>query len=340
MPANPESQDHIGHLATGGTIQAKGNSSTDTTHYEVAASGLEYLIDAIKVPLSECPRIVSRQSRMLDSIDFGAEDLLCFYHEISDMLRQPGALGVVVTTGSSTLAQFAKFLEHTLDPKKRVILTAAFKPSTAYGADGPGNLLASIHAITTMTTWEGVGIIAGDHFIRPHGTVKSNGYFKPGPNTYFTDVKDFRPRIKHHQREIPKTIDISGLSSEHKLPRVEVITRSLDFDVRIVEDAIVRGVDAIIFAGYDDGYWPSKSRYRIEELAQELPHIIMVMASQDPTITVEYERVAGLMRGGEWNPDQLQAILPFVLYSMHSSRERIQEFILEPFHPAGSEKQR
>jgi hypothetical protein len=65
----------------------------------------------------------------------------------------------------------------------------------------------------------------------------------------------------------------------------------------------------------------------------------MVMVSQDPTITVEYERVAGLMRGGEWNSDQLQAILPFVLYSMHS-REKIQEFILEPFHPAGSEKQR
>jgi L-asparaginase/Glu-tRNA(Gln) amidotransferase subunit D len=338
MPANPDSQYHIGHLATGGTIQSKGNSSTDTTHYEVAASGLKHLIDAIQVPLSEGPRVVSHQSRMLDSIDFGAEDLLCFYHEISDMLRQPGALGVVVTTGSSTLAQFAKFLEHTLDPNKRVILTAAFKPYTAYGADGPGNLLASIHAITT-TTWEGVGIIANDQFFRPHGTVKKNGYFKLRPGTRLAYIRNFRLRFNPHQRDIPKTIDISTLSPEYELPRVEVITRSFDFDVRIVEDAIARKVGGLIFIGYDDGYWPSKSRYRIEELAQEYPHIVMVMVSHDPTITVEYERVAGLMRGGEWNPDQLQAILPFVLYSMHS-REKIQEFILEPFHPAGSEKQR
>ncbi|SPJ78497.1 uncharacterized protein FTOL_06886 [Fusarium torulosum] len=337
-PANPKSFYHIGHIATGGTLQAKGNSSTDTTHYQVAASGFDFVIDAIRGPLSDGPRVVSRQSLELDSINFRAEDFLRIYHEISDMLRQPGALGVVVSAGSSTLAQLAKFLEHTLDPNKRVILTAAFKPYTAYGADGPGNLLASIRAITTPG-WSGVGILINDRILRPHGTVKSNGYFKPGPGTYFADIRNFKPRFKHHQWEIPKTINISSLSPEHELPRVEVITRSLDFDVRIVEDAIARNVEGLIFVGYDDGYWPDKSRYRIEELAQEYPHVIMVMVSQDPTITVEYERVAGLMRGGRWNPDQLQPILQIAICSL-PSREEIQEFILEPFRPADLRRSR
>ncbi|KAM0554150.1 hypothetical protein ACHAPJ_006949 [Fusarium lateritium] len=315
-------------LATGGTIGGRGNSPTDTTHYEAGVLEIDVIIQHVKESWGKFANVVTHQELGLDSIDLGPTGLVALNHKIMKELRRLNTTTLVLTGGTSAMYIWATYLAHTIPSNYRVVLTGAIKPHTAYGAEGPGNILAAIKTAATPG-WSGVVILMNDKIMLPHGTLKKNNYFEPGPESLLGGVTNFGPRLRCYPHRVAKHVDISGLSPKEPLPRVETIPVSPGCDAKIIESAIERGVKGIILEGFDDGYWPKKSKDDIAQWAKN-GDVIIIMTSRHLLFSVDEERVPGVLPGGDWISDQLQTILQ-LLIKLRYSKEEIREFILNPF---------
>ena len=76
-------------------------------------------------------------------------------------LARPDVAGVVVTHGTDTLEETAWFLHRVLAPAKPLVLTAAMRPATALGADGPQNLLDAVRVAREPGAHGAVVVLAG-----------------------------------------------------------------------------------------------------------------------------------------------------------------------------------
>ncbi|KAF4964627.1 hypothetical protein FSARC_7469 [Fusarium sarcochroum] len=315
-------------IATGGTIGGRGDSPTDTTHYEAGALDIDVVTYDVKKSWRKFANVVMNQELWLDSIDLDPTGLIALNHKVMKELRRLDATTLVLTGGTSAMYLWATNLAHTIPSNYRVVLTGAIKPHTAYGAEGPGNILAAIKTATTPG-WSGVVILMNNKIMLPHGTLKKKNCFEPGPGSLLGDVTNFGPRLRCYPRRVAKHIDISGLSPEEPLPRVETIPVSPGCDAKAIKSAIEREVKGIILEGFDDGYWPKNSRNEITQWANN-SDVIIVMTSRHLLFSVDEERVPGVLPGGDWISDQLQTILQ-LLIKLRYSKEEIREFILDPF---------
>ncbi|CAF3557256.1 unnamed protein product [Fusarium graminearum] len=142
-------------LATGGTISGEGDSPTDTTHYRAGAVHIDDILHEIKHEFEHNVHVITHQILGLDSINYNSSHLILLRHTIEYYLSQPNIHAVVIATGSSSLPDVFTFLDHTVLTKKTVVLAAAFKPNSAYGADGPGILLAAV-LVEAFTAYMGI----------------------------------------------------------------------------------------------------------------------------------------------------------------------------------------
>ena len=129
-------------VATGGTIAGTAARPDDHVAYAAAQLDAEALVAAVP-PLAGQP-IETETLARLDSCGMDHATWLRLRARLVALLVRPDVAGVVITHGTDTLEETAYFLHRTLAAPKPVVLTAAMRPATTLGADGPQNLLDAV----------------------------------------------------------------------------------------------------------------------------------------------------------------------------------------------------
>ncbi len=131
-------------ITTGGTIAGEGNSQVDFSNYIAGQRDGHSLLKGLPIP--EWMDIEVHSLCQIDSKDMTFTLLKKLAVEVDHHLKRAEVDGIVITHGTDTLEETGVFLHHTVSAfQKPVVLTAAMRPATAIGADGPLNLLEALY---------------------------------------------------------------------------------------------------------------------------------------------------------------------------------------------------
>lgn len=146
-------------LGTGGTIAGTAADPSDNVGYTAAQRTVADLLAA--VPPLRSQAIECEQVAQVDSKDMDHAIWQRLAQRAAHHLARPDVAGVVVTHGTDTLEETAWFLHRVLAPAKPLVLTAAMRPATALGADGPQNLLDAVRVAREPGAHGAVVVLAG-----------------------------------------------------------------------------------------------------------------------------------------------------------------------------------
>ncbi|KAI3572027.1 Asparaginase/glutaminase [Fusarium oxysporum f. sp. albedinis] len=312
-------------LHLGGTISGVAESPTNTTHYVAGAIPGEKLVGPIRKTSGKYAKVASYQMMSIDSIDMSPSDHFVVSQIINQVLREPNVIGVMVSQGSSGVAEFLFFQHLTVESDKPVVNIAASKPHSAYDADGPQNMMDGFTVIFSLARSKrvhGPVHVMGGEIWHPWGLRKENGSFTAGPCSLIgkveSDQVDFidRPGCCY----MPEKLGISGYSPGDQLPYIDLITVHSGFDGVLMNQTFHAGVRAFVLSVYDDGYIPTKAARLIETLIEE--HDILVVAvGYNPSTPVIHERVKGVIPGLHLDPRQCHELLTLLIWKGFSKDE-------------------
>ena len=134
-------------IGTGGTIAGAAPRADDHVGYRAGQIDAAALVAAV-APLAG-RTLEAETLAALDSCDMDHATWLALRERVRAVLARPQVAGVVVTHGTDTLEETAYFLHRTLRADKPVVFTAAMRPATSLGADGPQNLLDAVNLAST-----------------------------------------------------------------------------------------------------------------------------------------------------------------------------------------------
>jgi L-asparaginase len=241
-------------LGTGGTIAGTAASATDHTGYSAAQLGVAQLVAAVP-PLAGLP-IECEQVAQLDSKDMDSPTWLALARRAAFHLAREEVAGVVVTHGTDTLEETAYFLHRVLGPAKPLVLTAAMRPATALGADGPQNLLDAV-AVARHPGARGVVAVLAGRVHAGQALRKTHTYrvdaFGSGDAGPLAWVEEGRVRVVRAWPD-EAGIGVARLPGDASAwPRVEILTSHAGADGRIVAALQSVGVQGVVVAATGNG---------------------------------------------------------------------------------------
>ena len=241
-------------LATGGTIAGTAQSKVELVAYTAAQRTVHELLTGIPVP--DAIEFEGYQIAQVDSKDMRFQIWRDLALKIEEVIARPDVSGVVITHGTDTLEETAYFLHLTVNASKPVVLTAAMRPSTAFGADGPLNLihsitLASSNAQGVMAMLDGY-IYSGEEVRKGHTTrIQAFSAGEAGALGVIEGdmIRQWRPWPVSQQMIKPAQLpaDVS------QWPWVEIVTSCAGTTGAIVPALVSAGVKGIVVATTGNG---------------------------------------------------------------------------------------
>ncbi|WP_223878529.1 asparaginase [Microbacterium radiodurans] len=147
-------------VATGGTLAGKAGGRDTYTSYRAGTYPMADMVGVLQPELSAFADVEVVQFGNAGSGGYS----IAQYHDLTIAVEDAlaDADGVVVTTGTDTMEEFAYWLDLTVQNKKPVVITGAMRPwaagntaseSMVLGTDGPANLLQSIRLAASQETY-------------------------------------------------------------------------------------------------------------------------------------------------------------------------------------------
>lgn len=241
-------------LGTGGTIAGTAASATDHTGYHAAQLGVAQLVAA--VPALTDMSIACEQLAQLDSKDMDHATWLALAQRAAAHLARADVAGVVVTHGTDTLEETAYFLHRVLGPAKPLVLTAAMRPATALGADGPQNLLDAVMLAREPGAKGVLAVLAGTVFagaaLRKRHTYRVDAFTAgdAGPIGWMEEgrVRAVRPWPD------AAGVGVDRLPADPSAwPAVEIVASHAGSDGRVVRALRDSGVRGLVVAATGNG---------------------------------------------------------------------------------------
>ncbi|MBB1161070.1 asparaginase [Piscinibacter sp. SJAQ100] len=265
-PTRPPADARVVVLGTGGTIAGLADRPDQPLVYRAAQQGVDVLLAAL--PELQGLAIEHEQVAQLDSKDMGAVVWQPLLARCAAQLARPEVSGLVLTHGTDTLEESAWLLHRVLAPRKPLLLTAAMRPASARGADGPVNLLDALRLAADPAAPPGVALVFGGELLAPRGLRKLHpqrlSAFAPGPQGRLGELYGGRlrrpvpPPGPVPVDEPPLGLDPAGLPPA-PWPRVEVLASHADADGALVDvlcahrPADGRPLAGLIVAGTGNG---------------------------------------------------------------------------------------
>ncbi len=274
---------HVVVLATGGTIAGAGASAMNSATYTAAKVPVDKLLAGLP-ELANVANVSGEQVFQIASESFTNDNLLTLAKRVSQLARQDGIDGIVITHGTDTLAETAYFLSLTVHTDKPIALVGSMRPGTALSADGALNLVNAVSvAASKEAKGKGVFVTMDDQIQTARDVNKDvnilTGAFQSqwGPLGMVVEGKNywFRAPVKRHTLQSEFNID-----SITSLPQVDIVYAYGNVQPTAVHALVQAGAKAIVHAGTGNG---SVANRMVEPLRQvRSKGVLIVRASRVP----------------------------------------------------------
>ena len=256
-------------FSLGGTI-----SSTDSggKGVEPTVTGETLVSDVPEI--AEVAEVSAVSFRQVASGELTVDDLVELASEITARIDE-GASGAVVTQGTDTIEETTFVLDLLVDREAPVVVTGAMRNPTLPGADGPANLLASIHvAASEVARGLGAVVVLNDEihaarFVRRTHT-SNPATFRSDPVGPVGWISENVPRVVlrpagRHKITLPED------AQDHP---VALHTVTLGDDGRLLSAIEQQGYAGLVVEAMGGGHVPSIMAGALEDLAGKLPVIL------------------------------------------------------------------
>ncbi len=260
-PANAQEQvPRVTIVATGGTIAGTSETRTSFQSYRAGQLPIEEMLADLQPEIGEVADVSTVQFDNRGSGGYEVADYYDLTFAVEEALETADA--VVVTVGTTTMEEFAYWLDLTVQSPKPVVLTGAMRPWTVIGTDAHANLFNAITlAASGRTTCFGTVILMNDEIHAAKEAWKSDDYRM---NTFISrlqgtlgyvderDVRVFRapPRIQRcdDPAQWRTPFDLSRVAKE-ELPRAEIVVGYQGAGPEAITAFHEAGVEGIVLAG-------------------------------------------------------------------------------------------
>jgi len=256
-------------FSLGGTI-----SSTDSggKGVEPTVTGETLVSDVPEI--AEVAEVSAVSFRQVASGELTVDDLVELASEITARIDE-GASGAVVTQGTDTIEETTFVLDLLVDREAPVVVTGAMRNPTLPGADGPANLLASIHvAASEVARGLGAVVVLNDEihaarFVRKTHT-SNPATFRSDPVGPVGWISENVPRVVlrpvgRHKITLPEDAQDRP---------VALHTVTLGDDGRLLSAIEQQGYAGLVVEAMGGGHVPSIMAGALEDLAGKLPVIL------------------------------------------------------------------
>ncbi len=273
-------------IGTGGSISCIGESRTDLIDYNYADKHFSIEEMLARIPEAGAhAEIRAEQFLNVYGGDVTPDQWLTLARRINSIFREdPGAAGVVVTHGTSTLEETAYFLNMTVKTERPVVVTGAMRPPTAISTDADMNLYDAIRvAASPEACGKGVLVVLNNHILAARDAVKTStsrletfksnelgvlGYADSDGGVVF-----YRAPLRLHTTSTE--FDADRIDA---LARVDLAYAYSGVDGTAVEAFVKRGARAIVGVGLGSGSAPRAFLEALEAARER--GVAVVVASQ------------------------------------------------------------
>ncbi|SIQ84480.1 L-asparaginase [Micromonospora avicenniae] len=170
-------------IGTGGTISGVATSRSSFTNYQSGRIAIRDMVAQLQPEIGEVADVTTVQFGNKGSGGYSMAEFHALTLAVESALDSSD--GVVVTSGTDTMEEFAYWLDLTVQSRKPVVLTGAMRPWAAVtpdgpqviGADGPANLYNSIVLAASQSTYcYGTVLMLGDEFHAARDVTKTSTY--------------------------------------------------------------------------------------------------------------------------------------------------------------------
>jgi glutamin-(asparagin-)ase len=253
-------------LATGGTIAGAGATAANSATYQAAKVPVEKLIAGVP-ELADVANVRGEQVFQIASESFTNEKLVQLGKRVSQLSKEPGVDGIVITHGTDTLEETAFFLNLVIRSDKPVVLVGSMRPGTAMSADGMLNLYNAV-VVAGSADAKGKGVLVAMNDTIDSGrdvakrvNVKTNAFSSQwGPLGMVVEGRTYWFRTLAKRHTTASEFDIDQID---KLPEVQIVYGAGNMAPSLYEAAAKAGAKAIIHAGTGNG---SVANYAVDTL--------------------------------------------------------------------------
>ena len=275
---------HVVVLATGGTIAGAGASAMNSATYSAAKVPVDKLLAGLP-ELGELAKVSGEQVFQIASESFTNKELVILAKRVSELVKQPGVDGIVITHGTDTLEETGFFLNLVVPTDKPIVMVGSMRPGTAISADGALNLLGAVAtAASKDSVGKGVLVSMNDdiHTARDVAkltNIKTNAFASQwGPLGMVVEGKTywFRAPVKRHT-----TSSEFNIEQINELPAVDIVYGYGNVPTTAIDALDKAGVQAIIHAGTGNGSVANRIVPKLQELRAK--GTVIVRSSRIPS---------------------------------------------------------
>ncbi|MBP8534453.1 asparaginase [Streptomyces sp. MK37H] len=335
----PRPTPKVAVIGTGGTIAGVSKTKVSFDDYQAGKLPVSRLVNDLRPEVNRIADVTTQQFGNKDSNNYTIPEYRRLTAAVDHALKFND--GVVVTTGTDTMEEFAYWLDLTVRSDKPVVLTGAMRPWTVIGSDAPANLYNAIHlAASGRTTCFGTVVMLNDQIhaareVRKSDTLRLNA-FSSGSSGELGVIDQNHIRVNRAPARVEqcgkpgwKTPFDLGRIARRPLPKVDIAYSYQGAGPQAIKAFADAGAAGIVTAGTGaGGLSPAMTEARDDAVKNG---VVMVSASRTGSGAVYDPDARGVIGAQDLTPQKARLLLLLSLATTHNEH-RIQTW----FHTLGT----
>ncbi|MET7905481.1 asparaginase [Streptomyces sp. NPDC005355] len=330
---HPKPTPKVAVIGTGGTIAGVSKSKVSFDDYEAGKLPVSRLVRDLRPDVDRIAAVTTQQFGNKDSNNYSIPEYRRLTATVDHALKYND--GVVVTTGTDTMEEFAYWLDLTVRSDKPVVLTGAMRPWTVIGSDAPANLYNAIHlAASGRTTCFGTVVMLNDEIhaareVRKTDALRLNA-FSSGSSGELGVIDQNHIRVNRAPARAEqcgksgwKTPFDLGRIARRPLPEVEIAYSYQGAGPEAIKAFADAGAAGVVTAGTGaGGISPAMTEARDDAVKNG---VLFASASRTGSGAVYDPHVRGVIGAEDLTPQKARLLLLLSLATTHNEH-RIQKW--------------